>query len=131
MAEGGTGEPARGSSGWRAVALLAAALVGVIALAVLASTVWNLPAGSPPPATLEPWPASPDPAATPTTGEIAPGRVAVATAFGEPALLVRVSPGSTAAVGSVGVTIELRVIGPLDRPVGIATKQIKEMMAIL
>ena len=105
---------------WRSVAILAAALVGVLVLALaLAVMPSETPVASAPPATVEPWPSTIGPSATPTSGEIALGRVAVATAFGEPALLVRVSPGTTQALDAIGITIEARVVGPLDRAIGV------------
>ncbi len=105
---------------WRTVALLAAAFVGALVLALaLAVMPRELPVASAPPATIEPWPSTIGPSATPTSGEIALGRVAVATAYGEPALLVRVSPASTRGRDATGVTIEVRLVGPLNRDFGI------------
>ena len=70
-------------------------MVGVVALALAVAVMpREIPVASAPP-TLEPWPSAIGPSATPTLGEIALGRVAVATANGEPALLVRVSPAET------------------------------------
>jgi hypothetical protein len=104
---------------WRTMALLAAAVIGVAAVAVALSVMpRQAPVASAPP-TIEPWPSRVSPTATPTTGEIALGQVAVATAFGEPAFLVRVSPAAVRGGDGVGVTIEVRVIGSLDRPFGI------------
>ncbi len=111
----GRGAPSR----WRTAALLVAAGVGVVAIAVLAVASRDVPVATTPPATIEPWPSVLAPDATPTTGQIALGRVAVATAYGEPALLVRVSPAATRGGDGVGVTIEVRLIGRLDRAFGI------------
>ena len=105
---------------WRTVALLAAAVVGVLALAVAVAVMpREVPVASAPPS-LEPWPSSIGPSATPTAGEIPLGRVAVVTAFGHPALLVRVSPAADVGgpPGTVYVTIGMRVVGPLDLAVG-------------
>ncbi len=104
---------------WRTVALVAAALVGALVLALAVAVVpRDTPVASAPPATIEPWPSTIGPSATPTSGEVALGRVAVATAYGEPALLVRVSPAATRGRDGVGVTIEVRLIGRLNREFG-------------
>ena len=106
---------------WRMVALLAAAAVGVLALALaLAVMPREIPVASSPPTSIEPWPSSISPSATPTAGEIALGQVAVVTANGRPALLVRVSPAADVRgrPGTTYVTIAMRVVGPLDLAVG-------------
>jgi hypothetical protein len=106
---------------WRMVALLAAAAVGVLALAlVLAVMPREVPVASAPPTSIEPWPSSISPSATPTAGEIALGRVAVVTANGRPAFLVRVSSaaGVRGLPSTAYVTIAMRVVGPLDLAVG-------------
>jgi hypothetical protein len=116
----GRGAPSR----WRTAALLVAAAVGVVAIAVLAVAPREVPVATAPPATIEPWPSAVAPNATPTTGEIQLGQVAVATAYGEPALLIRVSDAGAARDGETGrdgiqLHLEVRVIGPLDREVGL------------
>jgi hypothetical protein len=112
------GRPAMAQPRWRTVAWLAAA-IGVAALSVIVAVVPREVRVATIPPTLEPWPSAINPSATPTSGEITLGRVAVATANGEPALLVRVSPAATRGGDGVGLTIEVRVIGPLDRAFGI------------
>lgn len=121
---GRIGASGRVASRWRTAALVVAAAVGVVAIAVLATTSSDVPVATAPPATVEPWPSPLPPTATPTTGEIPLGRVAVATAFGEPALLVRVSdavPARDLETGKEGVSllVEVHVVGPLDREVGV------------
>lgn len=107
------------SSRWRALAALVAATVGLVVLAIAVGIApREAPVASAPPS-IEPWPSAIAPSATPTTGEIALGHVAVATADGKPVLLVRVSRSATDGRNVVGVTIEMRVVGRLDRAVGI------------
>ena len=119
----GRAPPAVCASRWRTAALLVAAAVGVVAIAVLARRPPTCRSRRRRPRRRAVAAHDP-PAATPTTGEIALGRVAVATAFGEPALLVRVSdavPARDLETGEEGVSllVEVRVVGPLDREVGV------------
>jgi hypothetical protein len=104
-------------SRWRALAALVAATMGLVVLALAVGLApREMPVASAPPS-IEPWPSAIAPSATPTTGEIALGRVAVVVEGGRPVLLVRVAPAITRALGE-SIRIEIRVIGRLDRPVG-------------
>ncbi len=112
--------PATTPPRWRSVAVLAAALVGVLVLALaLAVMPREAPVASAPPASVEPWPSTLGPSTPPTGGEVALGSVAVASAFGEPAILIRASPAATRGGDGVGLTIEARLVGRLDRAFGI------------
>lgn len=106
----------------------ALALVGVLAAAILVALAFtlsavpkNVPVATQPAtaqATIEPMPTTVSPSASPTTGEVRLGSVAVVTQDSAPALAVRVitlPSGSDSAV----VRIDIRVVGPISTAVGV------------
>jgi hypothetical protein len=100
----------------RVAGALAASLAIVVLAVVVTSQSGRTPAASGGP-TAAPWPSAMPADTTPSVGEVGLGQVAVATSDGHPAVLVRVSP-ETSAADRVVYRVEYRVVGGLTSRFG-------------